>query len=231
LHGQEIIPTISFQIIRDTIDRFRRKVLHLEGNTPWMRYREIDLINEILLAVKPNKCLEWGAGYSTLYFPNSIPSKSIWISIEHDQLWAKKIDTLNKNPNVKIFHIPPAKFPFTDPVGEGTYNDLVGYIENPCKENIFDFILVDGRARKECLMKCCKILSDRGVVVLHDANRKEYHEAFNSFRFGLFFNDYRTIVGGLGVGSNTVRLENVMNVEKNMLVWDLYNKYGKYLKL
>jgi len=36
-----------------------------------MDYIEIDIITEILMKRKPRICLEWGSGYSTIYFPGS----------------------------------------------------------------------------------------------------------------------------------------------------------------
>ena len=79
---------------RDIIDLILRKALHIPSKKPWMRYREIEILKEILKKLRPKKCLEWGAGYSTLYFPKLLPEGTEWISIEHAKVWAEKVKHL-----------------------------------------------------------------------------------------------------------------------------------------
>jgi ribosomal protein S19 len=45
----------------------------------------------------------------------------------------------------------------------------------------FDVILVDGRFRRRCLLEARYLLQPGGVVVLHDAWRKHYHCAMETF--------------------------------------------------
>ena len=45
----------------------------------------------------------------------------------------------------------------------------------------YDFILVDGACRIECLQTASKLLSERGIVVLHDAGRNIYHPGWKAF--------------------------------------------------
>lgn len=228
---KNVYAVLSSQVFRDTIDRFKRKVLKVDTNVPWMRHREIDFIRQVLISLKPQKCLEWGAGYSTLDFPSYIPEGGTWVSVEHDQSWANKIIALNKSGNVNIVFIPPEKFPFADKFGEGCYDELVKYIEFPSKEKYFDFILIDGRARIDCLKKCHDILGEKGVVILHDANRIEYHDVFNLFPNTFLLSDYRKIVGGLWVGSNNLRIDEIVDVEKNLTMWGIYKKFGSIIRL
>ena len=42
---------------------------------PYMRYREIEVVEEILYNLQPTSCLEWGAGSSTLFFPPKLHRK------------------------------------------------------------------------------------------------------------------------------------------------------------
>lgn len=48
-----------------------------------MRYREIDLISEVIERLNPAMVLEWGSGYSTLYFPKKLSKEAKWLSVEH----------------------------------------------------------------------------------------------------------------------------------------------------
>lgn len=53
----------------------------------------------------------------------------------------------------------------------------------------FNFIFVDGRHRRRCLITASKLLAVGGVVVLHDAKREYYHSAFEHFTSHWFAGD------------------------------------------
>ena len=139
-----------------------------------MKYREIQIIREILIRLNPRKCLEWGAGYSTLIFPNYLRGNYKWIAIEHDKQWYNIVKSINRNPRVNIFWIPLDNYPWSDPYKDGSYEDLKEYINFPAKFGKFDFILIDGRSRLYCLIKASQIVKENGVVILYDANRVHY---------------------------------------------------------
>jgi len=178
---------------------------------PWMQSWEINSIKKTLLKLKPKRCLEWGSGNSTIYFTRFLPKESEWISIEHDFKWSRKIRRklffcrlIESYPKIKIFHIAPNKFSWTDKHGDGSSQDFKNYINFPRKMGKFDFILIDGRARKSCLLQATKLLDKNGIVVLHDASRKYYHKPFRLFKYkflmirkenkdsnGLWFGSYK----------------------------------------
>lgn len=60
----------------------------------------------------------------------------------------------------------------------------------------FDFVLVDGRHRRDCLLHVCSWLADTGIVILHDAYRPYYHCSFKSYPVSSFLGDI------LWVGAN-----------------------------
>ncbi len=198
---------------------------------PLIKYRELDIIEDILMKHRPLKCLEWGSGYSTIYFPSLLNKRSKWISVEHDKYWANQIHELNKNPIVMIFHIPPNNSKWTDKNQDGSYFDLKDYVEFPSKFGKFDFILIDGRARTSCLDKAHDLLDNNGLVVLHDSNRKYYHEALKYFKQGILFEDYRVDSGGVWIGSMDVDIRKLINVERYKSLWNFYNKIGRIIKL
>jgi len=125
--------------------------------------------------------LEWGSGNSTIYFSKFLKDKGIifkWTAIEHYVPWHKKVtDMIKENglsDNVKCYLKSPT-FQENKDIQETL--DLNEYINFPSTLGVkFDFILVDGRKRKECMEKASSILSPDGVVILHDAERQWYHD-------------------------------------------------------
>ena len=67
--GRVPVTLMASQVGRDVWDRVRRKVLRIEVLRPWMRHRELDVLVDLLVHLQPRRCLEWGAGYSTAFFP------------------------------------------------------------------------------------------------------------------------------------------------------------------
>lgn len=123
---------------------------------PMMSDREIAMIHGILIDLKPKHCLEWGSGGSTVYFPRNYP-KVNWISVEHNGHYVEFL--ADKIPdNASVIWVPDDEW----------YVDCVKH------SRIFDTILIDGLYRERCLEVAKGIISDDGVILLHDAGRKEY---------------------------------------------------------
>jgi len=187
-------------------------VLRRQDITPYMSFEETVIIEEILGKFKPKKCLEWGTGYSTLLFPGYAGENANWLSVEHDEEWASRIKKMNKNANAIISYAAPNNPSWTDPDHDGAFCDLKDYIEFPGSYGPFDFILVDGRARKDCLIKARDIINDNGIVVLHDADRKYYQQPLELYKYKFSFSDY---TGGwikLWVGSKGININEYIDV-------------------
>lgn len=178
---------------------------------PWMSCEETLIIQDILARLQPAKCLEWGAGYGTLYFPGRAGKRLQWHSVEHEKQWAEKIAAMNQNPNILISYVKPNHFPWSDIDHDGAYSDLRDYVDFPSGLGPFDFILVDGRARKDCLKKAYELVSEKGVVVLHDAQRKYYHPSFSLYPHQFLFNHAQTGIK-LWVGSKGLEVNKACNL-------------------
>lgn len=153
---------------------------------PWMSKEDISKIEALLLnRNKPHlSILEWGSGGSTLHFTSFLSRKGItydWLSIEYNKKWAEKIKKKNIN-NTKI-----VLFDVGNDDLKQRYTDMDEYVNYPLLMNkLFDFILVDGRKRRRCLINASKLLFPNGVVTLHDAQRKYYHCAFSNYSYSKF---------------------------------------------
>ena len=196
-----------------------------------MRQKEFGIFKEIIEKHQPLRCLEWGAGYSTLYFSKLLPlaapsgtqrhPAAVWHAVEHDSDWANRLIRMNQDPIVHIHQIPP-----NNPLwsGDGSREDFEQYLNYPQQYAPFDLVIIDGRSRKACLKTAHSLLSDRGVVILHDANRAAYHEGFSRYKYGKLFKDYHLGNGGVWVGSNNVPLEEVLNVASQEQLWNAYER-------
>jgi predicted O-methyltransferase YrrM len=225
------IMTLFSQLYNEYRYKISSRIFNKITIKPWMKYREIQIVEEILKKLRPGRCLEWGAGYSTLYFPKVISEGSGWISVEHQKDWAEKTKKMNRKSNVEIFHISPNHFIGDKPFMEWGYSDLTDYIEFPDKFGNFDFILVDGAGRKDCLIKAYKLLKNGGVAVLHDANNTRYHEPLAMYESHVLFTDYRETAGGLWVGRKGLAIGGILNVDKHKNLWRVYNKIGRIGKM
>lgn len=193
---------------------------------PWMRYREIEVVQEILRNLNPVSCLEWGAGYSTLFFPPQLARKASWLAVDHDEAWAREIQNQQPRAIVRIQYVAPNHFPWTDPWQDGAYPDLFDYVEYPQQFAPFDFILVDGRARNDCIRKAVTLIKPEGIVILHDANREYYHPETAAFTHQMLLKGYRKHAGGLWIGSRARAIEEVLDVQFHQRVWRLCRLTG-----
>lgn len=207
------------------------KLLHpAKFSSPWMRFRELEVLEELLVNLRPGRCLEWGTGYSTLHFPGFLPIESTWLSIEHNPAWHRDIAERVTRDGVELVCVPPNHQPWTDADNDGAYNDLADYVEYPAERGPFDFILVDGRARVACMEKALELVADDGVVCLHDANRTYYHGPFQRFAHALFFRDYRgNREGGIWFGSKQRDLAELVRAEYHHELWRVADRYGFWL--
>lgn len=124
---------------------------------PMMSNKEVKIIDDILTDLKPNHCLEWGAGGSTIYFPRK--HKLNWLSVEHNGHWIQKI-FMELPPHANVIWAP----------------DNEWYVDCVKHSRIFDFILIDGLHRERCLEIAREIISPDGIILLHDAGREEYQD-------------------------------------------------------
>jgi predicted O-methyltransferase YrrM len=125
-----------------------------------MGENEIRIVERIFQIFSTKTVLEFGAGGSTAYYSRLV---QLWVSLEQSE---EIISKLASKPCVNVRMIKSSDY-IVDSAGLGR----------------FDFVLVDGGKRKEILGHCLKLIESDGVVLLHDAERAEYHPAFYLFPY------------------------------------------------
>ncbi len=150
----------------------------LQPPLPFMNEWEILALETCLRQFsRPLKVLEWGSGHSTVYFAAQLPAGSQWTAIEHNAEWAGQVSgqIVRFGLTEVTVHLVPNNGPFRDGVDDGDRSSFGNYIDFPRSlGGTFDVVFVDGRARADCLAEGWQLLNPDGVMILHDAQRREY---------------------------------------------------------
>lgn len=115
-----------------------------------------------------HKVLEYGSGESTKQIAERVDSV---LSIEHQKNWYEKVK--NEIPNNAEIVLVEPNYPHIDGSGDGSFQQFKDYVEYPIGKNIFDIILIDGRARPWCASICKKISHEKTIVFIDDFNTGE----------------------------------------------------------
>lgn len=156
---------------------------------------DLEIVREIiadqcaLSADKEFSVLEWGAGGSTLLFPQFIRGHRPdfqYLSVEHSFDWYQRVvGEITKSPLFGSVHVHLEQCD-----GDPHREPMDAYVDYPFSlRRRHCIILVDGRKRRRCLKVASKMLALNGVVILHDARRQYYHCAFEEFARGSFIGD------------------------------------------
>ena len=154
----------------------------------YMHPAELAQVVAVLEAIAPARCLEWGSGGSTRAILQRSPFIQRYVSVEHNADWHAQVARSIDDPRLSLHLVQPDQ-----PVAKGAKKqdiqawDLLAetdrslmrsYVAFPSSLGLtFDFVLVDGRARTFCMQEGFRLLAPGGVMILHDAQRTEYHAA------------------------------------------------------
>lgn len=159
--------------------------------SPWLTPASILFFDAWLTTEKVGA--EFGSGISTLFFAKR--SKHV-VSIEHYQPWYDKVVDLFKEEgrtNITYKFVPKEASMDTvikDSSIFGKYNffelektirwDYQAYFQalSEYDDAYFDYILVDGRARPECLVHALDKLKSNGLMILDNSERARYDSVF-----------------------------------------------------
>jgi hypothetical protein len=80
--------------------------------------------------------------------------------------------------------------------------------------------------------KRLQLASENALIVVHDANRRPCEEAFTLFDKGLLLHHGRENSGGFWIGvRGSIRLEDLIDVPGQTVLWNLYARIGRYIKI
>jgi hypothetical protein len=164
---------------------------------PWMNYAAVRFLegrlNEDL------NLFEFGSGYSTVFYSSRV---ACVVAVEHDQLWFDKVKQ-NISENVEIIHKKNDC--------DGDYCRAVHL-----KKQRYDVVIVDGVDRVNCIKQSIEALSNRGVIVLDDSQRKAYMEGVDHIKEkgfkSLEFEGLKPNGGGMYLTTLFYRTENCLGI-------------------
>jgi len=161
-----------------------RRTDALTERMPWIVYSARDRIASSLRA--SSRVFEYGSGGSTLWFADRCFRV---VSVEHNAAWCERIQRLlrdARSTNVDLRLVKPSarydgsiatRYVSDDPEWSGcSFEPYVSVIEE-YPDDFFDLVLVDGRARADCLEPGWTKLRVGGLLVLDDSDRERYQES------------------------------------------------------
>jgi hypothetical protein len=151
---------------------------------PWIVYDATEWLKKNLqdsFAV-----FEYGAGASTLFFAKRV---SRVVSVEHNPKWHKSI--VEKTQSLGFSHcehhlVEPEECGITRgpyltghriPHFEGQSFERYVKVIDDYPDRSFDLVLIDGRARADCLRHAIPKVRNGGYIMLDDSGRTRYQEA------------------------------------------------------
>ena len=149
------------------------------------------------------RVFEWGSGHSTIYYARYLNKRGVpfeWHSIDNNTIWHEKVRTLvNDNDLEPYVSLHLREFiPFWEkpewgrlPPGSGAFAPTsaneASYIDCPRGlKGKFDIVLIDARFRRRCLQTAREVVRPDGIVILHDAQKEQYHPGTEAFPFRTF---------------------------------------------
>ncbi|MDN3204719.1 hypothetical protein [Algoriphagus sediminis] len=155
---------------------------HYEEKLPWITHYAYERLKGL---VKPDmRVLEFGMGGSTLFFRNL--GAEVY-SFEHDEQWFNNVKgELEADDKVHLNLIKPE---VNDPTIDSNYSSEHGLFSEGLTwkayahgadhfdKEFFDIILIDGRARPQCLRNSISKLKKGGILVFDNSDRDSYQEA------------------------------------------------------
>lgn len=180
---------VRYRIVRPLIKVKYRLFRKLHAPAPWLSPASILFFNDWLNGSQVG--CEFGSGSSTLYFASRV--KKV-VSIEHNHEWMKivkgKLEDMQLTDKVDYRFIPKGEasgrpghlesLTSFNIKGFGYRKEFYEYIHAiaDCDDDSFDFILVDGRARPECVFTTLPKLKSGGLLILDNSERERYEIVF-----------------------------------------------------
>jgi len=166
---------------------------------PWLSHRDKEMFYRYL-----DNCtvyFEYGSGGSTYQASSRDNVRKIY-SAESDIQWQNKLKRNIKNENITYIFSDMNTLPnsWGHPGKNATDVQKINYssrITELSKEeqSAIDLVLIDGRFRVACCLKCHDVIKDNCVIAFDDfMNRSEYHVVLHHFNIVEKTKDNRMVI-------------------------------------
>ncbi|MBY4383330.1 class I SAM-dependent methyltransferase [Rhodococcus fascians] len=144
----------------------------LELRLPWWNYATIEAVKAFLPSHA--RVFEYGGGGSTLWL-HDLGARLT--SVEHDSDWYAVLrETLPAE--CMLIHRPAAQVGVTGSESTpGLFYDAYVHAIDEASDGTFDLVIVDGRARVECIAAAKGKVTPGGFLLLDDSDRTQYRRA------------------------------------------------------
>ena len=164
---------------------------------PWYTYGAIEFLHRVVRTT--DRVFEYGAGYSTLWWQKRVEEMC---SVEHDEAWCMRLSP-NLLPHVQLYNIKedyPVPIEVSNRVApffgrrrrsNWPYTAERVRVRGLADERFlayahqivefggkFDFIVIDGMARRLCTFLAIDCLKSDGFIILDNSNRSDYDLAY-----------------------------------------------------
>lgn len=178
-------------------------MIHLD--LPWWTFSAIDRVEAFLAQHPQARIFEYGSGSSTIWLAKRAGTVE---SIEHDPNWTSQMEPyVQEHPNIRLRTVVPTHS--SNPLcasGKAEWQgfDFSGYVHAIDGTEAYDLIVVDGRARSDCLKVALPHLRPGGLIVFDDSYRARYQTALRGCDLARY--DARGLSPGLPYASTTTLL-------------------------
>lgn len=154
----------------------------LRDGQPWMPWDAINFLREY---VGPETTVfEYGSGGSTIFIGNQ---GATVVSVEHDEGWSRVVSERLEELGIEKVDqrcISPERSRgdgYTSPVREYRGKSFREYVHSidEFPDRSFDLVIVDGRARNDCVRVALPKIRQGGVLLLDNSDRGRYRPALD----------------------------------------------------
>ena len=146
---------------------------------PWWSRDIVYVISKLLN--KNMKVLEYGSGTSTLWM--SLFSKHI-LSMEGNKGWVDGLKNISNSLSIKNIDVFYERFGrrYVEPSYAGIFDNNIGNLiwNNDIESHKIDFIVIDGRLRKNCIEFALKYIKSHGGILLLDNSDRNNDDGINA---------------------------------------------------
>ncbi len=152
-----------------------RKAATMDLRQPWWPFAMTEYVESALPANA--QVFEYGGGGSSLWLADGGAHTTI---VEHDLDWGRRLQSVLPADQTEVLMIPPSESGLVSSAGgDGYFDEYVGAID-AYEDESFDLVVVDGRARVDCVLRAKPKVKRGGLLLLDDSDRPRYAAAIQA---------------------------------------------------